>query len=195
MEVFWYVRQPVRKGPLSRCDVCYTDFNIAYGGLSTMKKHVSTSKHMEMKKSASSNTSVIVNNSFEGSVTRAEVLFANIAAEHNLSFSVANNFTHFTSSMFPDSETATKFSSACTKTTCILKGALYHHFTMPVESICRDGPFSILCDEGNDTDNKYFAILVRLWDERVCMPATRFLDMPICNIANAQSLFTSLMKL
>ena len=53
----------------------------------------------------------------------------------------------------------------------------------------KDGPFSILCDEGNGTDNKYFAILVRLWDERVNMPATRFLDMPICNIANAENLF------
>ena len=56
--------------------------------------------------------------------------------------------------------------------------------------MCREGPFSILCDEGIDTKNKYFAMMVQLWDERVCMPATRFFDMPTCsNIANAQSRF------
>ena len=73
-----------------------------------MKKHIATSKHIEMKKSASSNTSVTtffkVNNNFEGSVTRAEVLFAKFVAEHNLSFSVANHLTHLTSSMFPESK-------------------------------------------------------------------------------------------
>ena len=105
-------------------------------------------------------------------MTRAELLFAIFVAKHNLSFSVANHFTHLTSSMFPNSKIATKFSLARTKTTCIVKGALYPHFTMPVESVCRDGSFSILCDEGNDTDNKYFAILVRLWDGRVCMQWT-----------------------
>ena len=113
---------------------------IAYGRLSTVKKHIATSKHMEMKKSASSNTNVTaffkVNNSFEDSVTRAEVLFANFVAEHNLSFSVANHFTHLTSSMFPDGKIATKFSSACTKTTCIAKGALYPHFTTPAWKAC-----------------------------------------------------------
>ena len=62
-------------------------------------------------------------------------------------------------------------------------------FYNAVKSMCRDGPFSILYDEGNDADHKYFAILIRLWDERVCMPATRLLDMPICNIAIVQSIF------
>ena len=57
--------------------------------------------------------------------------------------------------------------------------------------MCKDGPFSILCDEGNDShsDDNFFAILVRLWDERVGKPATRFFNIPVCNIANAQNLF------
>ena len=53
--------------------------------------------------------------------------------------------------MFPDSKIASKFSSAHTKTTCILKGALHPHFTEPVEKMFKYGPFSILCDEGNDS--------------------------------------------
>jgi len=96
--------------------------------------------------------------------------------------------------MFPDSKYATKFCSA--KTTCIVKGALYPHFSVSVESICRDGPFLTLCDEGNDTD-MYFSILVQLWDERVCMPATKKKLVMIYNITllMLKVFLTSLMKL
>ena len=119
---------------------------------------------------------LMADNSLEDSVTRAEVLFAKFFAEHNLSFLTANHFTHLTSKMFPDSKIASKFSSAYTKTTCIVNGALHPHFTETVEKMCTDGPFSILCGEGNDShsDDKKFAILVRLWDEIVRKPATRF---------------------
>ena len=69
----------------------------------------------------------MADNSLEDSVTRAEVLFAKFVAEHNLLFLTANHFTHLTSIMFPDSKIASKFSSARTKTTCIVKGTLHPH--------------------------------------------------------------------
>ena len=50
--------------------------------------------------------------------------------------------------------------------------------------------FFILCDEGNDADDKNFAILVRLWDEDLGKPMTQFLDMPVCNIGTADNLFS-----
>lgn len=49
-----------------------------------------------------------------------------------------------------------------------------------------------MCDEGSDTDDKNFAILVRLWDENVGKPVTRFLDRPICNIGTADKLFEAI---
>jgi hypothetical protein len=55
--------------------------------------------------------------------------------------------------------------------------------------MCRNGPFSILCDEGSDCDDKNFAILVRFWDKNQEKPVTRFFDMPISNIADAATLF------
>ena len=55
--------------------------------------------------------------------------------------------------------------------------------------MCQDGTFSILCDEGTDARDKNFAILVRLWDSKEGKPMTRFLDMPICNIATAEKRF------
>lgn len=128
----------------------------------------------------------------EESITRAEVLFANFIAEHNLPFLLADHFTRLTSVMFPDSQIAKSFKSGHTKTTCIVNGALQPHFATPVEKLCQENPFSVLCDEGSDTDDKNFAILVRLWDENVGQPITRFLDMPICNIGTADKLFEAI---
>ena len=72
---------------------------------------------------------------------------------------------------------------------CIIKGALQPHYTEPVIKHCKNNPFFILCDEGNDVDDKNFAILVHLWDEMLGKPVTRFLDMPIFNIGTAENLF------
>lgn len=120
---------------------------------------------------------------------RSEVLFANFVAKHNLPFLLADHYTHLARVMFPDSKIAHNFSSARTKTTCIVKGALFPYFTEPVYELCRNGPFSILCDEGSNCDDKNFAILVRFWDINREKPVTRFFDMPISNIADAATLF------
>ena len=56
-------------------------------------------------------------------------------------------------------------------------------------------PIHCLVDGGNDQfDNKYFAIMVRLWNEAAHQPVTRFLAMPVCNIATAEALFDALAK-
>ena len=90
--------------------------------------------------------------------------------------------------MFPDSKIAEAFKTARTKTTCIIKHALNHHFIDPVIRHCQNGPFSILCDEDSNTEDKHLAILVSLWDDELCKPVTRFLDMPVCNIGTAAKL-------
>ena len=119
-------------------------------------------------------------------------MFANFIAEHNLPFLFADHFTHMTRAMFPDSQIAKAFRSAHTKTTCIVTGALNPYFSKPVFTACQENPFSILCDEGTDHDDKNFAILVRLWDDQLCKPVTRFLDMPVCNIGTAEKLFEAI---
>ena len=59
--------------------------------------------------------------------------------------------------------------------------------------MCRSSLFTILCDGGNDqADKKYFAVLVRYWDEEVDHVATRFLAMPVCNIATAENMFKAI---
>ena len=179
----------------AHCNTCGSEINISHGGISDIKRHFATAKHLEMAKVSNSNTSLrtfLRQSPIEESVTRTEVLFANFIAEHNLPFLLADHFTHLTSVMFPDSQIAKAFKSAHTKTTCIVNGALQPHFAKPVEKLCQENPFSVLCGEGSDTDDKNFAILVRLWDENVGKPVTRFLDMPICNIGTADKLFEAI---
>lgn len=184
---------PSKKGPtFALCESCGVDINIGHGGLNDVKKHISTSKHQEMLKATSSSMnlkSFFRSSPVEEAATRAEVLFANFVAEHNLPFMLADHFTHLAGTMFPDSQVAKAFRCAATKTTCIVKGALSPYFFEAVVTLCRENPFSILCDEGSDTDRHNFAILVRMWDDKLRKPVTRFLDMPICNAGDAASLF------
>ena len=95
--------------------------------------------------------------------------------------------------MFPDSQIAQHFSCGRTKTKAIITHALAPAVNALVAEACVKGPFSILCDGGNDKwDKKYFAIIVRYWDECLSKVVTRFLAVPVCNSATAQSLFDAL---
>ena len=126
---------PSTRGPtFARCKCCYTDINVAQGGVNDIKKHLATSKHQEMAKVVGSSENVrafFQQSPIEEKVTRAEVLFANFIAEH-LSFMTANHFTHLTSAMFPDSKVAQVFSSARTKTICIVKNVFQLLFVKEV---------------------------------------------------------------
>ena len=66
-------------------------------------------------------------------------------------------------------------------------------FNNQVISACESSPFSILCDGGNDQmDRKFFAIMVRYWDQAQRQAVTRFLALPVCNVATAEALFQCL---
>ena len=57
----------------------------------------------------------------------------------------------------------------------------------------KPGPFPFGCDESNDTNQqKTLAIVVKYFDEVMERAITGFLDMPICNIGTAQSIFNQL---
>ena len=97
-------------------------------------------------------------------------------------FITADHFTSLTSAIYPDSRIAQN-SSAKTKATCIVKGALHPHFSELVIRLCQTFPFSILCDESNKDDKKHFDILVCTWGNTIGWPVTRLLDMPVYIIA------------
>ena len=196
-----YRMTPSKKGaPYVYCTLCQTDISIASGGVYDVRRHVDGKKHKEYARSVASQVPIkaalqssSASASVDRQVTVAEVYFATFIAEHNLPFSASDHFSKLCKVMFPDSEIAKKFSSGRTKTTALVKHALAPAFNDNVIETCQSSPFSILCDGGNDqVDRKFFAILVRYWDQSQRQAVTRFLALPVCNIATAEALFESL---
>jgi hypothetical protein len=123
---------------------------------------------------------------------RAEVLFANFVAEHNIPFLVADCFTQLCKAMFTDSKIASKFSCSRTKTTQIIKRSLAPALHEEVVQHLQSKPFSLAIDESNDRNcDKSLAILVRYFTEK---SETRFLAMPVCNIGTAANIFEHLQQ-
>ena len=160
-----------------------------------IKRHVGRKKYCELAKvfenpSQTRITAATQRNTLADQVTAAEIYFTTFLAEHNIPFLAADHFNKLCKVMFPDSKIADNFASARTKTTAIIKYALAPTLNDDVVKFCCAHPFTLLCDGGNDqTDRKYFGIMVRYWDQE---PVTRFLCMPVCNIATAESLFTAI---
>ena len=95
--------------------------------------------------------------------------------------------------MFPDSKMAKIFSCGRTKTTMIVNNAIAPALEEELVKQCKTGPFSFGCDECNDTNQQNsLASVVKYFDEVRETAITGFLDMPICNIGTAQSIFDQL---
>lgn len=61
-----------------------------------------------------------------------------------------------------------------------------------VARLCKSQPFSLLCDESNNRKtDKEFVILARISESNLEV-TTKFLEMPICNVGNAENLFEKL---
>lgn len=62
-------------------------------------------------------------------------------------------------------------------------------------AMCQSQKFGLLCDESTDrgiSSDKNLVILVRVYDEILQKPTTRFLDMPTCNIGTADHIFNTI---
>ena len=187
-----------RKGPTYvHCKVCDADFTVAGGGVHEVKRHMETKKHQENAKGMANQLTIQSamsrsKNSLEDDITSAELHFTTFISEHNLAFLAADHFTKLCKWMFPDSKVAEGFSCGRTKTTVIVKFVLAPTFNADVIKECQTSPFTLLCDGGNDQfGKKYFAIMVRIWDNAKRQAVTRFLAMLVCNDSTAEALFNA----
>ena len=95
--------------------------------------------------------------------------------------------------MFPDSKIAAGFSCARTNTAALITHTLAPAVNKPLIKACKEQPFTIICDGGNDNfEKEYFGIMAILWDDKLGKVITRFLDAPVCNIATGETLFRAL---
>ncbi|XP_063431187.1 uncharacterized protein LOC134713842 [Mytilus trossulus] len=167
------------------CKVCNRDFKVDHGGLNDVSKHAGTAIHQ--KSFNAQNITRPVTNFFVGpqdeGTIKAEVIWSNFIAQHNISFLLADCFTKVCKAMFTDSKIALKFACSRTKTTQIIKKSLAPTLHQEVVRDLQTKPFSMAIDESNDRNcDKSLAILVRYFTDQA---TTKFLAMPICNIGKA----------
>eukprot|EP00117_Sycon_ciliatum_P019217 scpid92565/ scgid17493/ Zinc finger protein 862 len=128
-------------------------------------------------------------------VTTAELYFTSFLVEHNIPHAASDHFTELCKRMFPDSNIAKEYASGRTKTTAIVTRALAPAADKSVTDAYKSAAFSKLCDGGNDRmHKKYFGKMVRYWDTSLGAAVCRFLAMPVCNIATAETLFNALQQ-
>ena len=115
----------------AKCVPCDITSSIRHGGANDVLKHFTSQNHSQAISLISSTNTLaslgFVNcnealkerqreNEFQNQVVRAETLFVQFVAEHNLSFRIGDHFTKLVKKMFPDSVIAKYFQCSRTKT-------------------------------------------------------------------------------
>ncbi|XP_054601663.1 uncharacterized protein [Nothobranchius furzeri] len=179
------------------CKICSCDFSVSHGGRNDVSQHEKSTKHkrwLEAQKHAQTMSAFVTRNTTEADqVINAEVKMAMLCAKNNVSFTFCDDFNKCVAEMFPDSAIARKYSAGKTKSTQLIKGAIAAELDEELARTCRSQPFSLMCDESNNRKtDKEFVILTRLYDEATLQVATKFMEMPICNVGNAENLYEKL---
>ena len=102
----------------------------------------------------------------------------NLLVKHNIPLSLADHLSPLFKDIFSDSDIAKAYSSASTKTTCILNGSLAPHFKSSLVEIKVSNPFAIAIDGSNDNGlKKMNPLTVRFFDGNIGRVTIQFLDM------------------
>ena len=99
-------------------------------------------------------------------------------AENNIPLAISNHLSRMLPKLFPDSKIAQKYSTAATKTTYVINGAIAPHFLRETVNIIKCSPFSLLTDGSNDSGlEKMNPLTVKICDVNSGRVESRFLDM------------------
>ena len=188
----------------AKCKVCGVTFFVRHGGANDVVKHFSSQNHLQAMSSTCS-THTLAKFGFGQSeaakrarrkreeeqmqVQKAETLFVQFVAEHNLPFRIGAHFTKLVKGMFP-ADIARQFQCSHTKTSvlvCYGNGSFCHDKL--VETLTSTTPvyYSLLVDESNDrgVDAKDLVVLLRFFDPSAMKAVTRFIDLPTANDGTA----------
>ena len=148
------------------CKICRRDISIAHGGRSDIVLHRKSKLHIGNFESESSSTPKItswMSTSQDLNVTRAECLFTSFYLEHNIPLSAASHMGPLLRKAFPNSEEVKKFSSARTKTSCLVK-EMAKDEQERIALAMKAGPFAISTDGSNTSTSKLYPIVINYFD-------------------------------
>ena len=179
-----------------------------HGGANDVVKHFSSQNHLQaMSSTCSTHTHANLDLDSEAAkrarrkreeeqlqVQKAETLFVQCVAEHNLPFRIGDHFTKLVRGMFPDSDIARQFQCSRTKTSALVRygnGSFCHDKLVETLTSTKPVYYSLLVDESNDrgVDAKDQVVLLRFFVPSAMKAVTRFIDLPTANDGTAAAIF------
>lgn len=153
------------------CTVCMSFISISHGGISDIKDHLKSRKHIcNISTASSSQTAdsffIKPSSDDEYKINAAEL--ANNAyhtIKHHYTFRSTDCNNKLIKVLYPDSVIASKFSSARTKTTALIKTIIAPHSLQNVNNIIEKNNFyGFATDAGNHKSTKIFPFGIRYFD-------------------------------
>ncbi|XP_054628073.1 uncharacterized protein LOC129179194 isoform X1 [Dunckerocampus dactyliophorus] len=174
------------------CTVCKTDIDISHQGATDCRRHVEGAKHKKFERALPFVPKITPTFSADPDLRtiRAETLFTNFIAEHNLPVAVADHAGPLFKKMFPDSQIAQHYGCARTKTTAILNTISSNDEQVITDLMCCF-PFSIATDgSASDMDGvKLHPLVVRVYDPSVGKIAVVLLKVVECRDSTSEGIY------
>ena len=171
-ETYSYIIHSTKGSTFAHCTICNVDINISFGGISSVKHHIDSSKHSASKLlfDSSKPLGAYFREKYSPvslKIAAAEGTCAFHTIKHHHSFKSMDCTSHLLSVCFPDSEIAKNFHSARTKTKAIITGVLAPASVEDILIELKAGTiFSLSTDASNHAELKTFPIIVRYFNNK-----------------------------
>jgi len=162
--------EPSKKGEhYYRCKLCGDDNK---GGISAVKKHMSSQKHQYVSKSAQNVRPINeINSAFaktaviDEKVKVAELKICMFISEHNTSFNTTDHLVQLIKAIGTDPEVVKKITCNRTKSTAIVNNVIGSSGFDTIIKRMKNNHFSLIIDESTDHSSvKHLAMVVRMLD-------------------------------
>jgi len=170
-----------RKGShFAFCSVCCIDIKVAHGGISDIKDHIKSKRHVDFIKiqEKTPKMETFFNSGDNTDIINAECLATCFLLEHNLPIAVADHIGPLVRRMFPKSETAKKYACGRTKTTAIIEKMSQVNKRSLVD-LLQNRVFTIATDGSNDSDSQLYPIVITYFDSQESKIENKLLSVPV----------------
>ena len=174
------------------CRVCNSHTNVSYGGKHVLVRHASTAGHVALVKATKSQPQM---RSFY--VSRRRRSYWQTCCLRKLRL---HNLSQNTTCPLPSPITSQNWRRSCSLTAW-LWGGLHrnarrrhlHSVSMPTSwSFVRTVGFPYWRTKATTRVGRSLVILVKVFDVQIDRAATRFLDIPVCNIRKGENIFNTI---
>lgn len=165
-EEYPYIKRG-RQDAEAYCSHCNSYMSVAHGGISDIKDHIRSGRHMKSVASSSSSGKITtffrkVNTAEEDKIIASELCFAYHIVKHHQSFASASCVNKLFPKIFSDSNIAKKYSSAATKSTRMITKVLApNSIVTTIDEIEKCHFYSISSDASNHKAEKIFPLIIQ----------------------------------